>query len=116
MLGGGMKPTLGQKYLITTSNWFYGNDGQLYQAVYGTVLSILTDAETLGIKTNAKSTNWYVVVGNEDINLTIAGCQIYYALKTNNIDIKPVVLDNWYEGKLHLGEATKRIYVIEDNK
>lgn len=37
----------------------------------------------LGIKTNMKSTNWFAKVGCEDKHVIIAGCQIHYAVKTD---------------------------------
>lgn len=67
----------GERVLVTTNNWFRGPDGRDYNAVWGTVLSINSDEQTLGIKTNARATNWYAVIGN----MTIAGCQIYYAIR-----------------------------------
>ena len=65
-----MNIKIGDKVLITTDNWFFGKDGIQYRAVYGTVKSIANDVDILGIKTNAKSTNWYVEIGD----MVIAGC------------------------------------------
>lgn len=74
-----MSINIGDKVLITTDRWFFAPDGQSYMAVHGTVRAVKSDAETLGIKTNARSTNWYIEVGNT----TIAGCQIHYAIKSD---------------------------------
>lgn len=52
-----MKPEIGKKYLITVDNWFIAPDGVSYTAVFGTVNNVLTSEETLGVKTNARSTN-----------------------------------------------------------
>jgi len=71
---------IGKTYLITTDNWFVAPDGKQYQAVYGTVNAILSDDETLGIKTNARSTNWYVSIGR----MLIAGCQVHYAIQCDH--------------------------------
>ncbi|UNY40222.1 hypothetical protein KLEP174_gp09 [Pseudomonas phage vB_PcuM_ KLEP17-4] len=68
--------TIGSMVLVTTDNWFYGRDGKSYRAVWGKLNGIYGDQETLGIKTNAKSANWYVDVGG----VVIAGCQIHYAV------------------------------------
>lgn len=68
---------VGDKVVVTTEGWFYSHDGKQYLAVYGTVHGIDTAEGTLGVKTNAKSTNWYLRVGN----ITIAGCQIHYVAK-----------------------------------
>lgn len=70
---------IGTKVLITTDNWFYAPDGKQYRSAYGTVRGIHTDEKTLGIRTNARSTNWYVQVGD----LMIAGCQVHYAVRTD---------------------------------
>ncbi len=70
---------VGKKALITCDNWFYAPDGRSYRAVFGTVRAVKGDQQTLGIKTNARSTNWYVEIGS----MLIAGCQIHYALRTD---------------------------------
>jgi hypothetical protein len=74
------------KYLITTDAWFYGADGKPYKSVWGEV-EILSDA-ILGIKTNDRSSNWFVKVSGEKNHIIIAGCQIHYALQT---DEKPSI-------------------------
>lgn len=67
------------KYLITTDSWFYAPDGKQYRAVWGHV-EIVSD-EILGIKTNARSANWFAKTGTEDNHVIIAGCQIHYAVR-----------------------------------
>lgn len=74
-----MNIKIGESALVTTDNWFAAPDGRLYKAVYGTVKGCYTAEDTLGIKPNGKSTNWYLEIGN----VTIAGCQVHYAIKTN---------------------------------
>ena len=81
-----MKIEIGQKALITTDNWFHGPDGRSYRAVFGTVKAVLGSEQTLGVRTNAKSTNWYVETGT----LTLAGCQIHYAIRTESASLGPV--------------------------
>ena len=76
---------IGQKALITTDAWFYAPDGRQYRAVFGTVKAVRTSEETLGVRTNARSTNWYVEIGN----LTVAGCQIHYALRCDAVHTGP---------------------------
>ena len=68
------------KYLIQTEAWFTAPDGKSYNAAWGEVKTF-TAEETLGIKTNARSTNWYVKVGTEEKHIVIAGCQIHYAVR-----------------------------------
>ncbi len=74
-----MNIEIGDMALVTTSNWFMAPNGKQYMSVFGKVKAIQNDQETLGIKTNARSANWYLEIGN----MTIAGCQIHYAIKTN---------------------------------
>lgn len=74
-----MQLEIGKTALITTDNWFIAPDGKQYRAVFGVVKAVLSSEATLGVRTNAKSTNWYVVIGN----LTIAGCQIHYAIRAD---------------------------------
>lgn len=74
-----MNLTVGDKAIITTDAWFFAPDGKEYRAVYGTVRAVLSSEDTLGIKTNARSTNWYVEIGC----MTLAGCQIHYACKAS---------------------------------
>ena len=69
------------KYLITTDAFFFAPDGKQYRAVWGEVL-ILPDS-VLGVKTNEKSSNWYVRVGSEQEHVILAGCQIHYAVKVD---------------------------------
>lgn len=64
-------------YLITTDNWFTAPNGIRYNAAFGTIKSIVNATEQLGITVNARSMNFYLEVGN----LTIAGCQIHYAIQ-----------------------------------
>lgn len=78
-----MNLEIGKKALITTNNWFHAPDGKQYKAVFGTIKSVLSDEETLGIKTNRGSTNWYVEIGD----MTIAGCQIFYAVQTDKCNL-----------------------------
>lgn len=68
------------KYLITTDHWFIAPDGKEYKAVWGEVL--ITGDEVLGIKTNRNSSNWYARVGSENNHVIVAGCQIHYAVKS----------------------------------
>ena len=90
------------KYLITTDGWLIAPGGKQYKSVWGEVV-ILEDS-FLGIKTNAKATNWYAKVGSKDNYVIIAGCQIHYAVRCESkpnkntiielVDGKPVDRDN----------------------
>lgn len=94
---------IGTKLLITTDNWFFAPDGQNYRAVYGTVRGVFSDTETLGIKTNAKSTNWYVQIGK----MCIAGCQIHYVIEHYGIVNTGITRDDKGE------ELLPRIYMAD---
>lgn len=68
---------VGQKALVTVDNWFYAPDGKQYRAVFGTVHAVRTAEESLGVKPNGRSTNWYLQIGR----MTLAGCQVHYVLR-----------------------------------
>lgn len=74
---------IGAKVLVTTDCFFFAPDGRQYRAAFGTVHGIHTDETTLGIRTNARSTNWYAQIGD----LLIAGCQIHYAIRTDKCHV-----------------------------
>lgn len=72
------------RYLITTDARFFGPDGRNdYRAAYGDVKII--DDSVLGVKTNRNSSNWFAMVGTEEEHIIIAGCQIHYAIKCNEL-------------------------------
>ena len=93
-----MKPLIDKTYLITTDAWFFAPDGEQYRAVFGTVNDVFDDATTLGIKTNDKSTNWYISIGN----MLIAGCQIHYVIRTDAVSFDPAIREIEHDGKLEI--------------
>ena len=106
-----MKPEINEKYLITTDCWFIAPDGNQYKAVFGTVTSVSNDEDTLGIKTNRSSTNWYVNIGN----MIVAGCQIHYCIRTESVDKKPAKREIEQDGKLLIVDEYKtRIYDADE--
>lgn len=105
-----MEPKLGEKYLITTNNWFIAPDGDQYRGVFGTIHAILNDEEALGIKTNRHSSNWYVHIGN----MFIGGCQIHYAIRTDSVSIVPPNRQIEHKGELKdAREDNSRIYMAD---
>lgn len=87
-----MKPLqfpIGTKILVTTNAWFIAPNGQQYRAVFGTVKGIFNDEEVLGVKTNDRSTNWYLEIGD----MVIAGCQIHYAVVCDSVTVAEMVDD-----------------------
>lgn len=95
-----MRLEIGETALITTEDWFIAPDGKQYKSVFGTVHSVLSSEETLGVKTNARSTNWYVEIGN----MTVAGCQIHYAIRCSVADMN---FDKVTEGYVFEGKGTE---------
>lgn len=79
------------KYLITTDNWFFAPDGRQYKSVWGEV-EILEDL-ILGVKTNRNSSNWYAKIGTDENHIIVAGCQIHYALKSNEKPNQNIIQD-----------------------
>ena len=103
-----LKP--GTKWLITTDNWFTGPDGQSYKAVWGTVKGVFNDEQTLGIKTNARSSNWFVGIGN----MVIAGCQIHYAIQCDEISLNPPIAELEVNGDIKVSSySLPRTYVAD---
>lgn len=102
---------IGDKVLITTDQWFLAPDGYEYHGVFGTVRGILGDSETLGIKTNRNSTNWYVSIGN----MVVAGCQIHYAIKTDQCYSGESRSWTTHNGEVHVNTNVPcRIYFADD--
>ncbi len=102
-----MIPKIGNKFLISTDDWFTAPDGEQYKSVYGTIVGVYNDEQALGIKTNRGSTNWYLGIGN----MIIAGCQIHYAIRTDSINRNPCNREIEYKGKLNIAKNEKsRIY------
>lgn len=99
--------SVGKNILITTDDWFFAPDGKQYKAVFGELVGVFNDEETLGIKTNEKSTNWYTVVGG----LIIGGCQIHYAMLTDECDCENSYhREELIDGEVVLLEAPSRIW------
>lgn len=105
-----MNIEIGKKALVTTDCWFVAPDGKTYQAVFGTVKGCHTAENTLGIRPNGKSTNWYLEIGN----MVIAGCQVHYAIRTDQCN--DGVADNWQadaQNGLKEYRAPCRIYMAD---
>ena len=108
-----MRLEINETYLITTDSWFYAPDGDQYKAVFGTVTSIETDENMLGIKTNRGSTDWYIIIGN----MVVAGCQIHYCIKTKSVSFEPAIQEIEHEGQLFpTRKATTRIYNADEER
>lgn len=83
----------GQRYLVTTDNWFTAPDGQQYKAVWGTCY-VKNITEVFGFTPTRPSTNWYMEVGVEGKEMILAGCQIHYSVRCED---KPVCLKGTFQ-------------------
>ena len=103
-----MSLEIGKGALITTDNWFIAPDGCQYRCVWGIIRSVNDSEQVLGIKTNSKSTNWYVEIGN----MTLAGCQIHYAVRVDEVSVNfGDVFDSLvHDGKETVQKMRTRIY------
>ena len=100
------------KFLVTTNQWFMAPDGQMYQSVWGNV-QIVSDS-ILGVKTNARSANWYAKIGPDDSFIIVAGCQIFYAVKCEQRPFDgPCLMDERVDGTNVNYETRTRIFFTE---
>ncbi|QYW06497.1 hypothetical protein uan_085 [Pseudomonas phage UAntarctica] len=97
---------IGKKVLLTTDRWFIAPDGAQYTAVHGTVTAVLDAEQALGVRTNARSTNWYVQIGN----MLVAGCQIFYAARCEWPNLDEVESYEVKDGKVLKFYVPSRIY------
>lgn len=102
----------GEKYLVTTDEWFIAPDGETYRSAWGEV-EVIEDS-FLKIKTNSRSANWFLKVGSEKNHVIIAGCQVHYAVKSNNKpQNKDIGVESWHDGSLRKDRGSTRIYIAE---
>jgi hypothetical protein len=101
---------IGNMVLITTDNWFYAPDGRQYRAVFGTIRGVKDAEKILGIITNNRSTNWYIEIGN----MTIAGCQIHYVIKTDKCNFDGVEEWERLEGETLIYKRPSSIYNADE--
>lgn len=103
---------IGERYLVTTDNWFEAPDGKTYRAAWGTV-RVVSD-EILGIQTNRNSSNWFLSIGSQSRHIIVAGCQVHYAIRCEE---QPFTGDSedWYihEGKPVINQTPTKIYIAE---
>lgn len=101
---------VGDKVIVTCDNWFFAPDGLSYRAVFGTVKAIRTAEDSLGVRPNGKSTNWYLEVGN----MTIAGCQIHYLVRTLTCNLGRVMREQLHEGRYTSSTSACEIYDADE--
>lgn len=100
----------GEKYLITTHEWFLCPDGEEYRGVWG-ICEIINSEDAFGFTPMRPSTNWFLKIGNEDNHVIVAGCHIHYAVKCSN---KPVAKPGTYIHDVTKNELVcSKIYFTE---
>ena len=97
------------KYLITTDEWFIAPDGLKYKSVYGDV-EVLQD-NILGIKTNRMASNWFIKVSGTSESMIIAGCQIHYAIRTDQINKDQKVKEYNYQLNTDIVRDTEILFL-----
>lgn len=102
----------GNRYLVTTDHWFVAPDGEQYRSAWGECY-LKNIQEVFGFNPANPSTNWYLSIGKEGKEIIIAGCQIHYAIRSEE---KPF---NVFEGRSYsekdsgLLVTANRIYYAE---
>jgi hypothetical protein len=98
---------VGDLALVTLDNWFYAPDGQSYRAVFGRIKAARTAEDSLGVRPNGKSTNWYLEIGN----MLIAGCQIHYVVRTDTCATGEV--EAWTEANGEVKKFTRPTHIYD---
>lgn len=73
----------GKKYLVTTDNWFRAPDGENYCAAWG-ACELKKTEDVFGFTPARPSTNWFLKIGTEEKHVIIAGCQVHFAVRSEN--------------------------------
>ena len=107
-----MNIKVGDTYLITTDAYFYAPNGEAYRSVWGTVKRVVDAQLTLGIKPNAKSTNWYIEIGN----MIIAGCQMHYIIRCAKPNFKKVKECSWNSSSYNEFKRRSMIYNANERR
>lgn len=97
---------IGDKVLVSFDNYFLAPDGRQYRAAFGTVRAVRTAEESLGVRPNGKSANWYLEVGE----MLVAGCQIHYLVKTDTCNFGNTESWGVHEGKSVKSVVPTNIY------
>lgn len=101
------------KYLITTDSYFLAPDGKNYKAVWGEV-EIMEDS-VLGVKTNRNASNWYAKIGSDEKHVIVAGCQIHYAVRCEQVPYTGMSEDWVLDATgVKISETPTKIYVAEN--
>jgi hypothetical protein len=105
----------GQKYVITTNDWFIAPDGHIYKAAWGTC-QVRSIKEVFSFEPLRPSTNWYLTVGGDGREVIIAGCQIHYAVRSEEIPNDKKLGETYIDKNTGLEASSSNIYLAEPNK
>ena len=100
----------GDKYLVTTSEWFVAPDGQQYRAVFGMVVGVHQTKDALDVPNTRHHANWYLQIGNA----RLAGCQIKYAIETDQCSRADTQSTEFYNGEFVRGGNQSVVYFAEE--
>lgn len=90
-----MNIEVGKKALITMEGWFTAPDGRQYKSAFGTVKGVYEAKEALGFSPGPRHVTWYIEIGN----MTIAGCQVLYAVRCDECSFERA--PNWSASAEH---------------
>jgi len=99
----------GLRYLVTTSSYFYGPDGKPYRAAWG-VLEVQESKQVFGFTPSRQHANWYVTIGKGDRAVTIAGCEVLYAVR---LDDTPFIIEGEFTDKEGEAIPLNKIYLAQ---
>lgn len=102
-------------FLVTCDRWFLAPNGKMYLGAWGKC-EVHNSVSTLGVKTNDRSTNWYIIVGEGAKRVIIAGCQIHFAcVCLDKPNTEPVDEQKFVEstGLMHTVKRDNIIYIAQ---
>ncbi|RIV19736.1 hypothetical protein DYU11_22670 [Fibrisoma montanum] len=99
----------GKNYLLTLDNWFVAPDGKEYMAVWGKC-TVRQCSEALGFNPT-RSSNWIVEV--DDGKMIVAGCQLHFAVQTD--EPPKIQLGTYTSDETKLLRPVNRIYIPSMN-
>lgn len=88
---------IGEKYLVTTNEWFFAPDGRRYKAVLGTVKKMISDDK--------------ISIGCMYINKY----EVKYIIRTDICNLGESVTDIEHNGSMNTCTVASRIYDADQN-
>jgi len=102
----------GKRYLITADSWFLAPDGESYKAAWG-VCTLLQTEEVFGFTPARPSTNWFLKIGTDENHVIMAGCQIHFAVRSENRPISSHECKYYTDKDTQARYTEERIYFAE---